>query len=341
MKCKKFKRGDLLLYYYGELNGVRRLRVEEHVKECAYCREFLKQQNAFGKLLDKDEVPQVSPLILERLNEQVIDRLTEEERDVPELKKGFLTKVIGILYYPMSKPVYAFSSLLVMFVVGLIIGKIWMGSAILNDPGLLASLIESRSEMSREERDYLKKLVAGYFLGSKELEVKGVKEVKAGDSGNGWIQVDFKINKEMNLTGGLDDPVILNVLRYSALYDRDPEKRVRAVRMLYLSKRFAENKEVFLAVLLNDKDPGPRVQALEAVTEFVGDEEVKEALKKVLLNDPDEKIRMQALDVLGKTGDRSLIPIFALVAYRDSSETLQMRAKEILAKLYDREKEKS
>ena len=182
----------------------------------------------------------------------------------------------------------------------------------------------------------MKKLVAGYFLWSKELEVKGVKEVKAGDSGNGWIQVDFKINKEMNLTGGLDDPVILNVLRYSALYDRDPEKRVRAVRMLYLSKRFAENKEVFLAVLLNDKDPGPRVQALEAVTEFVGDEEVKEALKKVLLNDPDEKIRMQALDVLGKTGDRSLIPIFALVAYRDSSETLQMRAKEILAKLYDR-----
>jgi len=77
------------------------------------------------------------------------------------------------------------------------------------------------------------------------------------------------------------------------------------------------------------------------VTEFVGDEEVKEALKKVLLNDPDEKIRMQALDVLGKTGDRSLIPIFALVAYRDSSETLQMRAKEILAKLYDREREKS
>lgn len=335
MRCKRFKQRDLLLYCYGELDGAKRARVEEHLQRCAFCRDFIRQQEALKKLLEKDELPEISSLVVERLNRQVIEKLSGEERTVPGTGRWFFTKLIGILYYPMSKPAYAFSSLLVMFVAGLIVGKIWMGSTILNDPGLLASLIESRSEMSSEERDYMKKLVAGYFLGSKELEVKDVKKVRADGSGNGWVQVDFEIKKEMNLTGGLDDPVILNVLRYSALYDRDPHKRARAVRMLYLSRRFMENREVFLAVLLNDKDLEPRIQALEAVSRFVDNDEVREALKKVLLNDPVEKIRIQALEVLSKKEDRSLIPVFALVAYRDSSETLRIRAKEILGKLYE------
>jgi len=337
MSCKKYKKEDLILYIYGEHDEYLRVEIENHLHCCEHCMDFLREYNQMEKFIDKHSIPEYSPLILERLNKKIMERIEDEKASPIREKKNLVSILRDIVYFPFSRPAYTFSTLVVTFVLGIIIGKLWMSSAIIEDPKIIASVIEGRKDMSIEEKEYIKKLVASYFLGSSELEVKELKDItreKQKRTGTGRaVQINFEVKKEMGLTGGLDDPVILNMLRYSALHDNDPDKRARALRLLVLSNRFYENKEVFLSSLLNEKEYKPRYVAFRYLKKYISDKEVKEVLKKVLLNDPDVLIRREAFEVLANTADQSLIPIFALVAYRETDDSLRSEAKAWLDRL--------
>jgi len=114
MRCKKY-REKIILYLYDELIDIEKTEVEKHIEGCSDCADDLEFTKKVFKLVDvtKDEkVPEGNW-------ETCWQRIDARTVPAPKKLKGFA--------FPY-RTVFAAAAILIVFVIGIVIGKFWLPS---------------------------------------------------------------------------------------------------------------------------------------------------------------------------------------------------------------------
>jgi hypothetical protein len=159
MKCKKCKE-DIVLLLYGELPDKDKAEVMAHIEECPGCAEDWERTKGVFAVLDETKSESAHEADWERCWNVIqtdIGRGARNERlEKTEIERRFFMRPSWI---------YATASVLVIFVLGVLIGRFWLASDTqvaaahgLQDPGSSEYIKQSLSE----HFDTLKPLLVSY-----------------------------------------------------------------------------------------------------------------------------------------------------------------------------------
>jgi hypothetical protein len=331
MKHNKKLDEMLLLYFLDELSEGERKIFQSHLEDCEKCRGKLHELEVMNEKLSS--APEVVPsdALLQRANQEVLNKIPVKTKKLSGFKER-LRDLLDSVVMAFAHPQYQLITACLIFVLGLFVGKAWLSSDLLSDPELLLNFAR-RQDLTELDRDNLQKAFATYLLYSGDIEIADLIQKNGANNESGIVEVDFKVESSLPLTGGLDDPAIQDMLMYSALHDKGIERRRRAVKLLSMAEPNNKIESTLTAVMLRDKDEEIRQKAAEILVVLEGSEQLTEAFKSVVLNDPSEELRRTALEYLNNINQEGIIPVIALVASRDSSEVVRNRAVEILESL--------
>jgi len=336
MKNNKHKQFDemLMLYFYGELSSVETRIFQNHLDKCPYCQHELNKLKEMKDSLSK--VPVVVPTkeLIKRVNLKVLNEIRFGSKSTILSKiKDKIEEMLDSLTEIFPHPKYQLIAIGLTFVVGIFIGKMWLSSGLLNDPEMLANFIRNKRGMTKIEENGLKNALADYMLRSGDVEISDLIQKKGVENKGGIVSVNVKVEKDLELKGGLDDPTIQNMLMYSALHDKDPDRRLRAVKLLSKSRQNREIESTIVAVLLQDENVDVRLYAIRSLCKKELSEQIVDVLKSVALHDKSAVIRKLAIENLYKVNSEEVIPVIALVSANDKDENVRSLARETLEKL--------
>jgi len=112
--CKDFE-ADLVLYYYQDLAGSERHRVESHLESCAPCRAFLEELRSF--LPGTVEADEPSPVFWQNYNREMRAKLAAKEE-----RRGW-REAFSFLFRPWPVPAMAAALIVVL---ALTFSKEWL-----------------------------------------------------------------------------------------------------------------------------------------------------------------------------------------------------------------------
>ncbi|PIS28846.1 MAG: hypothetical protein COT43_05475 [Candidatus Marinimicrobia bacterium CG08_land_8_20_14_0_20_45_22] len=323
-----------ILYFYNELTGAELVDFQQHLKSCPICQMKIEKLETLGAARIESVGIKPTEILLSRLNRQIMEKITAEPNIgiVRRLRNGWsdLTDSVRAVF---MRPQYQFVTIGMTFVVGMLVGKIWLSSGLKNDPAMLANFVNSQKTMTEAEKANFQKAMANYMLSNGNVEIADLTQEKNDLDGDGVVEVALKIERDFALKGGLDDPTIQNMLRYSAIHDQLPERRMRAVKLLSQAVPSEDIDNTLIAVLLRDKSGDVRCRAMEALAKKTDSEQVVEVFKSAALRDSSSTIRKMAINQLVTIGKDEIIPVLALVCSQEKDESVRVVAKEGLDSL--------
>ncbi|MCD6440877.1 MAG: zf-HC2 domain-containing protein [Candidatus Marinimicrobia bacterium] len=331
MKQHKLYENMLLLYFYDELNSVDRDIFDRHLATCSRCRNELAGLNAIKTALR--QAPETVPTraLVDRLNRQVMDKIQKSGHT--KISKNILkwaNEIQESLAGGLAHSRYQLVAIGITFILGVFVGKLWLSSGLRNDPDMLANFVSYQTSLTEAEKESVKKALAKYLLQSGSVEVADLIQEAPTKNEDGIIAVNIKVAKDLSLRGGLDDPTIQNMLRYSALHDRDKSRRLHAVKLLSKTPQNSENESTMIAVLLKDSEEELRTKAMEVLRTYKINNQILDTYKTIALHDTSQTIRMIALEELYNNADENVIPIMALIVANDNNDDLRNIAKKYL-----------
>jgi len=335
MKHDKHFDDLIMLYFYDELTEVERTGFKNHLDECPICQKELERLRIVKKRMAC--VPESIPIskLLAELNRRVMLEIAGGNRwPVWEKAKENIYELVETITVSLAKPRYQLITVGLTFLIGIFVGKLWLSSGLRHDPETLANLVNYNYRFTGSEKEDIQKAFAGYLLKSGGIEAADLLHGDYGADSDGLIEVNVKVDKNMAIKGGLDDPTIQNMLMYAARHDQQAERRLRAVRLL---GRILPNPDVdvtLVAVMLNDPDSSIRLLAAELLNSQATTEQCLEAYKSVALRDSSRILRKLALENLVKQGGQDIIPVLALVASRDGVPEIRDLARTALDHIY-------
>lgn len=325
----------LMLYFYNELSDSDRAGFERHINECRECQAELKRLKLIADKMICANEPVPSQTLLSGLNQRIMQEIAGDlRRPIPARIKEYFDELFESATLTMARPRYQLIAVGLTFVIGIFVGKIWLSSGLRHDPEMLANLVNYNYQMTDNEKNNLQKAFAGYLLKSGGIEVADLFQANHTPENNGLVEVNVKIDKNLAIRGGLDDPTIQNMLMYSAMHDQTTERRLRAVRLLGQVIPEPNINATLFAVMLHDADEEIRLLATQLLEGRTMNEQRLEAYKSVALRDSSVTIRKMALANLVKYGSRDIIPVIALVAARDADPDVRILARSALDELY-------
>jgi len=331
MKQHKPYEDMLLLYFYDELNSYDRDIFDRHLATCSRCRNELAGLNAMKTALRQAPETVPTPALVDRLNRQVMDKIQKSGRT--KISKNILNWVNEIqesLAGGLARPRYQLVAIGITFILGVFVGKLWLSSGLRNDPDMLANFVSYQTSLTETEKEGVQKALTNYLLHSGSVEVADLIQEAPTENEDGIIAVNIKVAKDLSLRGGLDDPTIQNMLRYSALHDRDKSRRLRAVKLLSKIPQNSENESTMIAVLLKDTEEEIRVKAMEVLRTYKINNQILDTYKTIALRDTSQTIRMIALEELYNNAGENVIPIMALIVANDNNDDLRNIAQKYL-----------
>lgn len=324
----------LMLYFYKELSSAERQIFKNHIEECSHCQYELNKLKEMKFAISKATEAVPTEELIKRANLRVLDEIGFGSKSAVLLNvKVKIEEMLDSLTFIFSRPKYQLIAVALTFVVGVFIGKMWLSSGLLNDPEMLANFISHKPRMSETEENILKKALADYVLHSGDVEISDLIQKQGVENMDGIVSVNVRIKKDFELVGGLDDPTIQNMLRYSALHDGNPDRRLRAVKLLSKSVQNREIESTIIAVLLQDEIVDVRLRAIQSLCKQECSEQILDAIESVVLRDSSVRVRKLAIEYLSNVNKEEIIPVIALVSANDKDETVRSLAREILEDL--------
>lgn len=331
MKNHKIYEEMLLLYFHNELNPGDQKIFLRHLEFCSDCRQELDSLAKLKKYLAIS--PRIIPTrtLVERANQQVMTKIHKTKKSrIFDLAAGWLEILQDAVSGLITRPQSLLVTIGVTFIIGIFVGKLWLSSGLQHDPNMLANFVNYQASMTTGEKEILQKALANYLIQSGGIEVADLFQNSKDEDGDGVVEVNLKIEKDLALKGGLDDPTILNMLRYSALHDTDKARRLRALKLLSQTPQILENESTMIAVLLNCSEPELRIRALEYLTTYAINSQIMDTYKTLALRDSSDTIRTIALEQLHQNADESVIPVLALIAANDKNDQIRKTAQNYL-----------
>jgi len=336
MKTHKKFEDMLLLYFYEELNPGDTKLFENHLAQCPECSRELSRLKEMKTALQNIARPVPDAALVERANIKVMQTIRQtRQRKLKWTISGILDDIQDTFTGIFTRPQYQLISIGITFILGVFVGKLWLSSGLRHDPGMLANFVNYQVALTDTEKDQFQKALANYLLQSGGIEVAELVQSPADDNGDGLVEVNIKIDKDIAVKGGLDDPTILNMLQYSAIHEKDKTRRLRAIKLLTKTPQNINNESTMISVLLNDSEQDLRVCALNALKSYNLNPRIMDAYKTIALRDSSTDIRSAAMEQLYLNADESVIPILALIASNDSDTTLRKTAQKYLDKIVE------
>lgn len=335
MKHDKHFNELLLLYFYNELSESERAGFQAHLDECYICQAEIERLQAFEKQIDRAPIPAPTPQLLAEMNRRVMLEITGSKRQpMWTTIKEYFEELFESVTLTMARPRYQLIAAGLTFVIGMFVGKLWLSTGLRHNPEVLANLVNYNYQLTPTEKEDVQKAFAGYLLKSGGIEAADLLQADQGTNSGGLVEVNVKVEKNLAIKGGLDDPTIQNMLMYSARQEPDPERRLRAVRLLGQVTPRPEVDETLAAVMLRDTAEAIRLLAAQLLDDRAMTEQRIEVYKSVVLNDSSAAIRRLALEKLVGRGNPDVVPVIALVAARDEADEIRQMARDALDALY-------
>ncbi len=160
------------------------------------------------------------------------------------------------------------------------------------------------------------------------LQSHELKKVKLVNSFQGDDRIHFALETgdDMDISGQLNDENIQQLLFYLLLNDKNPGKRLKAIRLLMDSAPQTEAQSVLVSALLTDSNPGVRLRSIEILRNYEPSELILEACIKVLLEDDNEAVRQYALEILSENPIEKALPVLQIVSVMDENEFIRAQA---------------
>jgi len=341
MKHDRKYEESTILYFYNELSDVDRLDFQQHLKSCPNCQMQIERLEKLGAACQKSVDIKPADELLDRLNQQIMEKIVAEPKKgiVRRLRYGW-SDLAGSVLAAFMRPQYQVVTIGMTFIIGILVGKIWLSTGLRNDPKMLANFVNYQTTMTDAEKADFQKAMANYMLNNGNVEIADLNveitdPVKMNNdlNGDGVVEVALRVERDFALKGGLDDPTIQNMLRYSAIHDQSPERRMRAVKLLSQAIPSNEIDNTLIAVLLRDNAGDVRYRAMEALAKKKASEQVVEAFKSAALRDSVPTIRKMAVERLISVGKDEIVPVLALVYSQEKDESVRVVAKEGLDSL--------
>lgn len=334
MKSHQQFESMLMLYFHNELSAQDAARFEKHLAECPECSGALSRMNDLKQALEHTTRAVPSPVLIERANAKVMRTIRQtKKRRFNWTFSGILDEIQDALTGFLAQPRYQLVSIGITFIIGIFVGKLWLSSGLRHDPGMLANFVNYQVALTDAEKEQLQKAMANYLIQSGGVEVADL--IQSSPDDNGMVEVNLKVDRDIAIKGGLDDPTILNMLRYSARHDQDRSRRLRAIKLLAKSSRNSRNESTMISVLLNDTDPEVRDQAMDALEAYDPTPQIMDAYKTIALRDSAAGIRFRAVKELYQCKDETVVPVLALIASNDPDSSLRKTAQKYLDRLVE------
>ena len=336
MKTHKSFKDLLLLYFYDELNTRDTQIFKDHLANCSECSGELNRLNEMKSSLQNISVPVPSSVLVERANAKIMSMIRQsKQRKLKWTLAGVLDDIQDTITGIFARPQYQLISIGITFIIGIFVGKLWLSSGLRHDPGMLANFVNYQVALTDTEKNQFQKALANYLLKSGGIEVAELVQGPNDDDGDGMVEVNIKVDKDIALKGGLDDPTILNMLQYSATHEKDKTRRLRAIKLLSKTAQNPNNEATMISVILNDNEQEIRSFALGTLTSYNINTRIMDTFKTISLRDSSTEIRSAAMEQLYQNADETVVPILALIASNETDITLRNTAQKYLDEIVE------
>lgn len=296
------------LYYYGELAPDLEEAVEEHLAQCATCREELERQRAFAEALDTQEAPLPAGLVAECRHELARAIYREEAPPVRrnasdpwgQIREGLRSMWGGGIRF--RQPAGAVALLAIGFLAARFT-TFWPA----NTPTHLASAF------------------------TPDAVVSSIRSVQPDDSGR--VQIALDETHRRIVSGRVDDQNIRTLLLAATREQDNPGVRVESVELLKDHGGSEEIRRALLEAVTRDSNPGVRLKALEGLKRFAADPEVRSTLAQVLLKDQNPGVRIQVIDLLIANQDAATVRVLQTLIGKEDNNYVRMRCQNALREM--------
>ena len=292
------------LYYYGELEPAVEDGVEEHLQDCAGCRDELERHRALAAELDRHRMVPPADLAAECRHE-LIRAIYREE--VPAVRSrasdpwGLFREAFESLWRPgirFTRPAGAVALVALGFFAARFIGSVPSGLSL---AGVAPDVVSS------------------------------IRSVQPDNAGRVQIAVDETHRRIVS--GRLDDQNIQRLLMAASREQDNPGVRVESVELLKDRSASAEVRGALLEAVTSDDNPGVRLKALEGLKSFAGAAEVRKTLAQVLLEDDNPAVRIQVIDLLIAHKDDATVSVLQTLVGKEDNSYVRMRCQNALREM--------
>ncbi len=330
MKHAKKYEEMLMLFHLGELSEMEISIFQAHLKTCDKCQQELNELQEMAGILDKEPEEQPTMEMVQKANRNIMAELnkSEKETSVSSIKE-FLNDFADSFAQLFAQPKVQLSGMAATLVIGVLIGKAWLSTGLKNNPDMMIHLLSNNTSLSTEQYQKFQNTLANSMLKSGNVEVEDFLNDQ-NVSEDGIISVSYKLKNNFEARGGLDDPVVRNMLLYSARQDESPGKRMQAVNLLSSIGMTDKIEETFSAVILHDENDKIRLKVADILSHHNLKKETLESFKSVALKDDNSDMRLKAIEVLQSQNAENLETVLAVMATRDRNKEVKQVATEAL-----------
>ncbi len=160
------------------------------------------------------------------------------------------------------------------------------------------------------------------------MRANELKNIKLTSNLNGDSRIHFALEtgKNYDISGGVNDSDIQQLLFYLLLNDENPGKRLKAVRLLKESAHQLDAQAVLVSALLTDTNPGVRLRSIEILKNYESSDLIIDACIKTLLEDENEALRQKALEIISDNPVEKSLPVLQIVSVMDDNEFIRTQA---------------
>lgn len=271
MTCDECQR-NVSLYLYGELEFAQEEALEQHLEQCASCRQFLVREKTWHTSLNSTR--RDAPLELLAQCRQELNVAITQDAEGKRARRLF--------WLDWTEPFTGRWSLglaLASFLVFLgFTSARWIDRHGLS----IGTENTATSDMS---------LVNPSYAHIREIQPDGHNQVR--------ILFD-QVNRRA-VTGTPDDQTVRRLLLAAMQDTTDPGIRVDSVEVLK-GQNGIDIRDALLKTVRHDPNAAVRLKALESLRPFASDIATRDALKFVLQHDSNADVRSEAIDILAPVG---------------------------------------
>ncbi|TDI70054.1 MAG: HEAT repeat domain-containing protein [Bacteroidetes bacterium] len=302
--CKHDKK-DLILHFYGELDGVESAKIDARLQECFACEEYYTGLVSLETAVPRSPSVEPDETVMAAIRQATGRRL----REIAGQRSRRLEPRRAI----SSVPIWARVSVVTVAVVLVFVGGRFSGggtAAPSSDPS--------------------------------NLVIADISDI-VFDNMTGQIRVDYRTLGVNSVSGSLADEKIRMLLNYALTNADNPATRLRAMKMLDMLDPDVVEPDPQLVTALggiirDDPNNGMKLRAITALRKiFSGtelDKDLSDLLMKILDTSPNSALRIEALRVLTESelARQDLIRVLVRAA-RDENSAIRFQARTAIDEL--------
>lgn len=304
MKCDWTKE-NMVLYIYDELADDARFEMENHIRNCAGCREELESVSGLKQDMSAMPVLEISPNLLAASRMQLQESLEHAEQN----RSGwgmFIFDFAGWMNQIKLAPALTAALLMIGFAGGTI--TTW-------------KVAGSRTP-----------IVVGTGPEVKDVGVASIESILSDPNTNN-VTIKYDTLHPQTLVASADDPRVQQLLLLATHSNRDSDVRLDSIDLLKAHAGDNDVRDALVSALRYDKNPGVRLKALDGLKGYVrNDVHVRDAVLEALLHDDNSGVRAEAIGLLDPVkADSSIREALEVLAKRDPNQFIRSQSQRYLA----------